>query len=196
MNSVRTAVLLGLLLPSPLLQAHLLKVFASAEGSRIDGSAYFVGGTKASGATITVRTPSGRVLAVLHPDADGQFSYTATTRADHVIVADTGDGHRAQWTVRADELAGVLPAPAGNVENPQPHPEPAKPAAAPPPDTEAHLVVVVERAVARQVRPLREELQAYQDRIWMHDVLGGLGYILGLAGLVMWWRGRRDRGQP
>jgi nickel transport protein len=190
MNSGRRVTLLVLLLLSPGLQAHLLKVFAFADGNRIVGSAYFVGGAKASGATITVRTHSGQVLAGLHPDADGRFSYIATARIDHVIVAATGDGHRAQWTVRADELPSDLPAPAGSVGAPAPNPEPATPVRPPAPDPEAHLAGLVERAVARQIRPLREELQAYLDRIWMHDVLGGLGYILGLTGVVMWWRGR------
>jgi nickel transport protein len=49
---------------------------------------------------------------------------------------------------------------------------------------------MVEQAVARQVRPLREQLIAHQDRIRLQDLLGGIGYILGLAGLVLWWRSR------
>ena len=55
---------------------------------------------------------------------------------------------------------------------------------------EADLARLVEQAVARQVRPLREELLACQEQTRFRDVLGGLGYILGLAGLAAWWRVR------
>jgi nickel transport protein len=49
----------------------------------------------------------------------------------------------------------------------------------------------VERAVARQIRPLREALEAERSRARLHDILGGLGYIAGLAGLALWWRSRK-----
>ena len=42
----------------------------------------------------------------------------------------------------------------------------------------------IETALARQLRPLREQLDAWQEQIWLHDILGGLGYIIGLAGLA------------
>jgi nickel transport protein len=51
---------------------------------------------------------------------------------------------------------------------------------------------MIERAVARQVRPLREELMAAQDQARLHDILGGIGYILGLTGIALWWRARRS----
>jgi nickel transport protein len=52
----------------------------------------------------------------------------------------------------------------------------------------------IERAVARQIRPLREQLVAAEDRIRLQDILGGIGYIIGLTGLALWWRSRRRSG--
>ncbi|MFP4077364.1 MAG: hypothetical protein ACLFTD_12930, partial [Halochromatium sp.] len=49
----------------------------------------------------------------------------------------------------------------------------------------------VEQAVARQLRPLREALAEAQARVAFRDLLGGLGYIAGLAGLGLWWTRRR-----
>jgi nickel transport protein len=51
----------------------------------------------------------------------------------------------------------------------------------------------VEQAVARQIRPLREALQAHEERVRMRDILGGIGYIVGLAGLALWWSSRRRK---
>lgn len=49
----------------------------------------------------------------------------------------------------------------------------------------------LEAALARQLRPLREELLATRDALRFQDILGGIGYIFGLTGLALWWRCRR-----
>jgi hypothetical protein len=54
---------------------------------------------------------------------------------------------------------------------------------------------LVEQAVARQILPLREALAEAQAQASFRDVLGGLGYIVGLAGLGLWWTRRRQRPQ-
>jgi nickel transport protein len=55
------------------------------------------------------------------------------------------------------------------------------------------MAAAIERAVARQVRPLREDALAAREAVQFRDVLGGIGYILGLAGLGLWWRCRRSQ---
>ncbi|MBF0623499.1 MAG: carboxypeptidase regulatory-like domain-containing protein [Magnetococcales bacterium] len=56
------------------------------------------------------------------------------------------------------------------------------------------LSELVEKAVARQVKPLRQRLQALETAVRFQDVLGGLGYILGLTGLGLWLTVRRKGG--
>ena len=57
------------------------------------------------------------------------------------------------------------------------------------------LARVVERSVAMRVRPLARELKEFKEEVRFHDVLGGIGYIVGLAGLAFYFLGvrRRDR---
>ena len=205
----RLAVLLVLMLCAAPALAHKLNVFAAAEGARIEGSAYFVGGAKASGARILVTDAAGSVLAELEPAADGSFSYQASAPVEHRIIAETGDGHRAEWRVTGEELAGGFHS--GHMEVPQAAAAERGAADA----TEAitgpvggempvdqpevlapDIAAAIERAVARQVRPLREELLATRDALRLQDILGGIGYIFGLAGLALWWRSRQptDRG--
>jgi nickel transport protein len=177
--------------------AHKLKVFAAAEGAQIQGSTYFAGGSAAGGARVEVRDTEGRVLAELAPDAAGHFAYAARTPMDHVFVALTGDGHQATWTVTSAELAGAFPGSAPQQGDPAPPPTtggvPATAAPSPGGVPDPELLAAVEAAVARQVRPLREEMEIDRDRARLHDILGGIGYIFGIAGLALWW-GRRGRG--
>lgn len=184
-----SVLLLALGMMSTSAQAHLLKVFAFADGNRIEGATYFVGGAPASGASVKVVSARGDLLATLSPDTNGEFSYDATPGTDYVIVADTGDGHVAEWTVTAGELTGEAGGgTAEKSEGPAPSPDRTDSAAAP---AGPELATLMEQAVARQVRPLREQIIAYEDQVRLRDIVGGIGYIIGLAGLAAWWQQRR-----
>ncbi len=184
----------GLLLSLPV-SAHKLKVFATAEGDRIRGQAYFVGGAPAGGATVRITDGEGRELARLQPDAGGEFSYRVERRGEYRVVADSQDGHVASWTLQADEFASGLPGVAPEASSSTRAAGVVAGAATPVPPSQAVALDQVERAVARQIRPLREALQASEERARLHDILGGIGYIVGLAGLGLWWGGRR-RSRP
>jgi nickel transport protein len=182
--------------------AHRLQVFASADGVEIIGSAYFAGGAKASGVKIVIQDATGQSLATLTTAADGSFRYRAQTATDHLVVADSGDGHRAQWLVTAAELA------APDFKSPQPpffkgglDASFFKGGLSSPPlekgglggigGIDAAQLAAIEQAVARHIRPLREELQIAAGRAQFRDILGGIGYIFGFTGILLWWRSRK-----
>jgi len=184
MSRWRIALLLVLCLAAPLAFAHRVQVFAFADGDRIEGSVYFAGAGPAGGTQVRVLDPEGSAVAELQTDAEGSFSYQAQAPVDHLLVAQTPDGHRAEWRVTAAELAPGFPGSSTSAGSDE-----AKVQA-----PAAGLEPLIEQAVARQIRPLREELLAAQGRAELRDVLGGIGYILGLAGLLAWWRSRRPPG--
>jgi nickel transport protein len=162
--------------------AHGLRLFASADGAHIVGSVDYADGSPGAGAAIRIEDNAGRVLARLSADANGDFVWTAQAPVQHRIVAEGADGHRAVWVIGADALRpGFADAEAG-LDSAAPEVDPA-------------LLAAVERAVARQVAPLRAELQAAAGRARLHDIIGGIGWIIGVAGWAAWWRARR-RSRP
>ena len=178
--------------------AHKLKVFATAVGERIEGRVYFVGGGPARGARILVESADGKLIEALTTDDAGAFAITAKVRTDHVIRTDSADGHSARTTIPASLLPASLPLPATGLGASAAE---ARDGTAPAPSHEGKTGELtasdasIARAVAQQVAPLREQLTAYEDQVRLHDVLGGLGYILGLAGLFAWMRARRPLGR-
>lgn len=174
--------------------AHKMKLFATAEGAVVTGYVYFSPGGQAQDAMVTAATPDGTTVFQGRTNEQGEFRFEALRRADHVIAADGGDGHDTRFTIRAAELPESLPAgPQPGAAAPAPPPgapaaaTAAVPAASPPP---ADLAALIEQAVARQVRPLREQLDAYEESVRWHDMLGGIGYIVGLAGLAYGYAAR------
>ncbi|RAU22843.1 hypothetical protein CU669_05505 [Paramagnetospirillum kuznetsovii] len=179
------ALLLVLLLLAHPAQAHKLKVFASAEGAAISGLVYFSGGAKAMGVSGVVQGPDGAEVGRFATAEDGSFRFPVNVRMDHLIMVDAGDGHVASALVAADEFPASLP--------PTSLPQVAASARSAP--TVASVAAAadmdaVEAAVARQIRPLRQQLDAYEEKVRLHDLLGGIGTIFGLFGIVAWLNAR------
>ena len=177
-------ILAALLLMAAPAQAHRLKVFATAEGAVIVGTVYFSGGDKAMAVAGVVTGPDGTVAERIITDRDGIFRFTARSRMDHTITMDAGDGHMATTVIAAAELPPSLPQ--GQAGGAAPPPPTARQAAA-----EAITPEAVETAVARQIGPLRRQLDAYEDQVRLHDILGGIGIIFGLFGTAAWLSVRR-----
>ena len=55
------------------------------------------------------------------------------------------------------------------------------------------LEALVDRAVARHVGLLREQVDAYESQLRFRDILGGLGWLAGITGVVCWFTSRRRR---
>ena len=169
---------------------HRLKVFATVEGRKISGYAYFPGGGRAAGVTVVATAPDGSELGRATTNEKGEFEMTATRRCDHTLVAETLDGHKATFVVEAADLPEDLPplaggAPAERKETPAPAPPSVE-------STDAgELKKLVEEAVARELRPLREQLDALEARRRVQDIIGGIGYIVGVCGVVFYLLARR-----
>jgi len=178
--------------------AHKVRVFAAAEGDAITGYAYLSGGARAKGARVSIQGPDGAGLGETVTDDNGEFRFIASARIDHRVIIDAGEGHGAEFTVKAEELPETLTMPAATATTAVALPASAGAAqnGAEPAPTGVYpdvLQAVVTEAVARQIRPLREQLDAYEDRVRWHDVLGGIGYIFGIAGTAFYLLGQRRR---
>jgi len=141
--------------------AHKINVFAYAEGKMVAGRVYFSGGGKARGMEVKAFGPDGKLLGDVTTDADGAFTFEATAPCDHTFVVETADGHIARYTVRADELSAGGEGAPGS------------------------------SAAIRQIALLRQELDRWEHTCRLRDVLGGIGYIFGIAGVAFYFLGRR-----
>lgn len=172
-------------------EAHRLKAFATVEGTTIFGSVYFAGMGAARGVDVKMLGPDGSLVAETQTDDQGKFALAAPQRMDYRIVSDTGDGHRAEFLIRAAEFSErLLPqdlAPVSTATG-------AAVASAPVADSSAaELEAVMDRTIARQIGLLREQLDASESQLRFRDILGGLGWIAGLTGVVCWIASRQRR---
>ena len=125
------------------------------------------------------------------------------------IVLQAGMGHKAEWVITAHDLesAGHLPAaaPTGSAQHPTgsaPMELPNRgdaPAASsfPGGPTAADIEMAIEQALDRKLQPVLEMLaESRQTGPGIRDILGGIGYIIGLVGLAAYLRYRRSKKIP
>jgi len=183
-----------LLACAPVVHAHGINLFATVEGASIQGTLHYADGTPAANAPVIAFAPDGAIIAEATTDETGRFTFQARVRCRHRLVGDAGQGHRGLFTIAEEDLPDSLPAPgesapvvpATEVDTP---PASVAEAQALPSDFDAR----VEAAVARQLRPLREQLNGYETAIRSRDVMGGIGYLFGLAGLIALLKTRKSR---
>ncbi len=164
--------------------AHKLNVFATVEGDAILGECYSSGGGRPEGILVRFLDASGSELGRTHTDAEGRFRFEPKRRTDHIILVETTDGHRAEFVVPADELAPDLAQTdtpqAGAAEGSETETGPL------PPDIEK----TISEAVSRELRPLRRQLDRLENTVRFRDIVGGIGYIFGLAGVALYFSSR------
>lgn len=185
-------VLLAVLISQPA-AAHKVITSTYVIGDTIEGEVGFSSGDMAVDTPVMVVTPDGRRLGETKTDGDGFFTFKPREAVDHVFRADMGAGHVAEAVIKAAELPAGLgagpSAPASMVS------EAASVTDAAVLDETAALTPgvreVIAQAVRDEVRPLRRELVAYREQNDLQGILGGIGYIVGLFGVVFYLMARQ-----
>jgi nickel transport protein len=189
--------LMSLLAVAPA-RAHKVIASAYASGQNLEGEVGFSNGDMAMDTLVEVFDPSGRKLGETRTDGDGFFSFAPSEAVDHLFVADLGAGHVARFTVMAADLPkGVAGGESANLVPATAATGTGKGTAADTPVASAdgiapaEIAALVSEAVKQEVRPLRREIAAYKETHDIQSILGGLGYILGLVGVVFYLMARR-----
>jgi nickel transport protein len=186
------AAVLVLALAAPAL-AHRVNIFAWAEAGQIHTESKFQGGNMVSGGTVEVRDAATDALLLSgNTDGEGKWSFPVPAefrdkKPDLVLVVKAGEGHQGQWKLAAADYLDAGPAPA----------EAAAPAAAPaetpaPAAAPADLSKLVDQAVEARLAPLRKQVaELAEPSPGAAEILGGLGFLMGLGGMVMASRRRK-----
>lgn len=189
-------------------EAHRLNVFAWLENDRIIVECDFGKDRPARNASVTIYD-SATKKALLHGQTgqNGQYVFAVpeVVREGHGLVIDvnSGQGHRGEWTMDASELYAAASLTAGfdaSAIEARQQGEGA-PAATPTPPTipiepvgsgitPEHIRGIVHEAVEANIAPLRRQL-AEREGPGIVEIIGGVGWIIGLVGLYLIFRSRR-----
>ncbi|MBQ4126021.1 MAG: hypothetical protein II595_08710 [Desulfovibrio sp.] len=195
--------------------AHRINIFAVVEADQLRVVCRFSKSSPARDCPVTVfNKRSNAKLAEARTSGEGIALIPVTAAMKSApeglrIHINAGEGHENDCFVEPAELALADTAPAGTIEAPAPQAAPAQaaPAAqaagqhAGQPAGQAlagisheELAKLIESSVERRVAPLRAMLAAEAERgPGMTEILGGIGWILGIFGTAALCLSRRGR---
>ena len=189
----------GILGPASSALAHRVILFAYAEGNRVFTEGYFSDGKRCQNARIEIFDRSGNKVLEGKTDRNGEFSFTPPKGTDLRIVLTASMGHKDEYIIPAGELQGEAE---GRSPESKSHKatkkafqeEKGKPARQLTPRQVEQIRMVVEEALDEKLKPFMRLLSKRQtEGISFVQVMGGIGFIFGIMGIILYFRGRRGR---
>ena len=145
--------------------AHSIDLFAHALGDEIHGSVSYGDGSPVVDTPVEISWDAPETAhdgedhaATVQTDNAGKFVFKPTAQGEHLFICRTPDGHRAAFSMVYG--TGAQDREPGSIDD------------------------KIEASVERHIGALQEQLHGYERQTRLRDVLGGIGYILGLAGLI------------
>ncbi|MBN2333022.1 MAG: hypothetical protein JXO49_02815 [Deltaproteobacteria bacterium] len=186
-------------------EAHKVMVFAWIEGNTIHTESKFSGGKLVKEGKVEVFDAVGSLLLTGTTDDQGEFSFPLNNLGPLSIVLTAGMGHQGSWTISREEISDAgfsAPSPAAAAANHQERPQLQtadvrkslpNPAGEPISCSQEEVIrQAVEKALDKKLQPILKQLAAAQEKgPTFTDIVGGIGYIVGLVGLVAYLQARK-----
>lgn len=152
-------------------EAHRLHVYAQPVANQVVGCVFDGAGNGAAHVRVVVQGPAGRSLGQTRTDGEGFFRFPVADKVPYTFLVETSAGHGGSHTVSVEELSATL--------DPSPH--------------DREPVAAVELAMAHQLLLARRQTAERDGESRLRDVVGGVGYILGLGGIGFYFLAARRR---
>jgi nickel transport protein len=192
--SVPTSMFILFLLWFPAIPTHAHKVylFAWVEGDTVHIDSYYPNKKKVSGGLIKVFDSSDdQLLLSGKTDEGGAFSFKIPKKADLRIVLEAGMGHRTEFLLPGSEFSQQDTQPQGSGEGKV---KDESPKSFHEIQVDPHqLRKIIETALEKKLAPIERKLAHLEkeERPGLTEIIGGIGYIIGLMGLALYFKSRK-----
>jgi nickel transport protein len=171
------AVLLILLFAGPVF-AHRITIIGWVEGDTVFTEGCFSGGTKPKNALIQVFDPDKNLLLEGKTDENGEFSFKVPSVVTLTVLINAGAGHQATCEISEEDIRAEAVLISSETGNEDLADEGAY-------ISEDMLRKIVSSEVNKQLKSFLNQINAATAHTEpsVTDILGGIGYIIGLVGL-------------
>lgn len=176
--------------------AHKVRIFAWLEAGIIKTESKFSGGKAARNMTvIVVGTESGKELIQGTTDVNGHFNFDLPPDLQEglEITVQGAGGHKGSWIFEAPELNDLAttdhthPTTSHLTQHSAPQHSESKSYV-----SRGELAEIIEASLEKKLAPIRKSLaENSQKTTTLQDILGGIGYLLGLAGIATYFKYRK-----
>jgi nickel transport protein len=186
------AATLGLVLTSAsAARAHKVYLYAWVEGGMVHTESYFGSKKKVKEGLILVYDFAGNKLLEGRTNKHGEFSFRPPQKTDLRIVCEGSMGHKAEYILKAEDFSDIL---GGHMEPNKSEETEMRSSSSVSVNTE-QIRTIVEQALDTRLKPIIRELADIrkEEGPGLTEVMGGVGYIFGIMGVVMYFRSRQKK---
>jgi nickel transport protein len=170
--------------------AHKVNVFAWVEGDMVFVEGYYPGGKKAQNSLVEVYNSGGAKLLEGRTNQQGEFSFKIPAKEDLRIVLTAGMGHKNDFTITAEDL-GVSES---SLQEPLPKISEQVATSSSTSSDIDQLKAIIDQALERKLAPVIKLIRnTREEGPGVTEIIGGIGYIFGLFGLVMYFKSKKER---
>ncbi len=175
--------------------AHRVNIFAWVDGDMVHTQSKFSGGKTVVEGRINVYDSEGELLLQGETDDKGEFSFRIPRQTTLKIELIAGMGHQSEWTVHENEMDGEFKekTKGGGEENETSlnDADDKRKTIVSAQVSREEMEAIVEKAVEKKLKPLIGMLADLKDSgPGIPEIIGGIGYIIGLAGIAAYFRSR------
>ncbi len=193
-NGLRCLLSLLILISAAPAYAHKVNVFAYVEGAQVYVQGYFLDGKKTKNSAVVVYGENDARLAEGVTNGEGEYVFNVIPNQDMRIVLNAGQGHQAEYRLSVADIAGgelhdtplLNDASVGNAESGAHVGAPVTGSG-----NGGNIEAVVRRAVTESMLPMARELAELKERRGLSDIIGGLGFIIGILGVFAYLKSRK-----
>jgi nickel transport protein len=196
--------LLSIYLLPTVAYAHKVSIYAYAEDGMVFAEGYFSDGTRTRNSLIEVfDTKTGKKLLEGKTDNEGKFSFKIPKATSLKLVLHASMGHRNDYTLSAKEVKEAMGIRKSGVRSQKSGVKGRKgeskplytvPLTVASGVSSAEIEAVVSKAMDRKLQPVITillKLKENSEKPGITEILGGIGYIIGLMGIAMYFKSRR-----
>lgn len=196
MKSILIGLVLLIFLSSAAL-AHKVNLFAYAEDGMVYTESYFSDGRKVMNSTVEVfDAKKNKLLLTGKTDKNGEFSFKIPQATGLRIVLTASMGHKNEYLLSKDEVKDALGMVKASDKSLPESMGKEKKETSPKSMTQIYdnqLEAIVEQVVEKKTAPIMRKLIKIEKQIQkpsLQEILGGIGYILGLMGIGIYLKHR------
>lgn len=180
--------------------AHKVNLFAYAEDGMVYTESYFSDGRKVMNSTVEVfDAKKNKLLLTGKTDKNGEFSFKIPQATGLRIVLTASMGHKNDYLLSEDEVRDALGMVKTSEKSLPESVEREKKETFPKSMTQIYdnqLKFLIEQAVEKKTAPIMRKLIKIEKQIQkpsLQEILGGIGYILGLMGIGIYFKYKSKR---
>jgi nickel transport protein len=191
-----------------LANAHKVNIYAYAEDGIVHSESYFVDGTKCKNSVLEVFDGrDGTKLLEGKTDEEGKFSFKIPKATSLKLVLHASMGHQADFTIGEDEVREAMgvkqtsKSPSVKVSSKSESSTSMKTQKKETAEiselkgiSESEIEAIVESAVDKKLQPVMRmlvKLQESSGKPGITEIVGGIGYIIGILGIVAYFKARK-----